>query len=389
MEATKFKIGFAVMGLMLILLSSGVLAVPSVHDVAGTAKLNGVPVPPGTLIVAKDSQGNEMGTFTVATPGLYGVLHVNGDDPGSTGNVISFFINGTQAGQTLVWQPFGYDPNFNLTACDLSTYSITAGLDSGSYNPGQNMTITGYLVNSQCSLEPGKAVAYSVPSTAIMGQIQTNGTGYFSAIVTIPSDMPVGNYTLWASFPPGANQTVYSTVNFTVSQPPAQPATAGGSSGGGGGGGGCSPSWNCTAFSDCLPNGTQTRVCTDKNSCGTSSGKPAEIQNCTYTAPGTGNQSACTPGTRVCAGNDLMECSSEGQFVKIQACQYGCSGNACLEKPAETGPGNQTGGGPVTGFFLLEPSAWPYWVIIIVVIVLVWYLLRGGGGKKKPARGKK
>jgi hypothetical protein len=216
METKKLTIGFAAAGIILILIAAGVFAQPSVYDVAGTAKLNGNPVTVGTQIAAKDSGGNQRGTFTVTLEGFYGIMHINGDDSNSTGDVISFFINGVEADQTLIWQPFGYDPNFALTACELSTFSITVQTDSSLYYPGQNMTITGRLMNSQCSLEPNKWIAYSVPSTPIMGQIQTNGTGYFSSVVTLPNDMAAGNYILWASYPPGANETVFSTANFTV-----------------------------------------------------------------------------------------------------------------------------------------------------------------------------
>jgi hypothetical protein len=331
--------------------------------------------------VARDANGTERGNFTTTISGFYGIMHVNGDDPNSTGDMISFFINGTEAQQILIWQPFGYDPNFALTACDLSTYSITVQTDSNVYFRGQDMVVSGYLMNSQCTLQPNKSVAYSVPNTAIMGQAQTNGTGYFSVIIAIPSDMPFGPYTLWASYPPGANQTVFSTANFTVAEQPLQPQLV---TTGGGGGGGCFPSWSCSNFTDCEPNGIQTRTCTDSNKCGTTFNKPNESQNCTYTATAAGG---CTAGSRICSGNDLMECSSEGTFVTIQTCEFGCSGNACNEKPAGAGPGNETGtgaGAPVTGFFLLEPSAWPYWVIIaIIIIIIVWYLM--GRKKKKKA----
>ena len=49
---------------------------------------------------------------------------------------------------------------------------------------------------------------------------------------------------------------------------------------------GCSPNWQCTAWSACSAGGTQTRTCTDANSCGTTSGKPAESQPCSPTCPG-------------------------------------------------------------------------------------------------------
>jgi LPXTG-motif cell wall-anchored protein len=130
----------------------------------------------------------------------------------------------------------------------------------------------------------------------------------------------------------------------------------------------------------------QTRTCTDSNKCGTTFNKPNETQSCTYTPPATA-PSVCTEGSKVCAGSDLMKCLG-GQWAKDQTCEFGCSGNACNEKPAEAGPaGNETGPGggvPVAGFFLLEPSAWPYWILIAIVIILIaWYLLRRRKKKKK------
>ncbi|MCJ7817162.1 MAG: lamin tail domain-containing protein, partial [Candidatus Aenigmarchaeota archaeon] len=162
------------------------------------------------------------------------------------------------------------------------------------------------------------------------------------------------------------------------------------SSGGGGGGGGCSPNWTCTSFSECQESGSQTRNCTDANKCGTSFGKPAESQNCTYTPPAA-TASVCTPGSRVCAGNDVTECTSEGMWITVQTCEFGCSGNACLEKPPES---NETVkfqeagvlGAATTGLFLLDPSAWPYWIVIAFVIILIlWYLF--GRSRKKKKKG--
>ena len=45
----------------------------------------------------------------------------------------------------------------------------------------------------------------------------------------------------------------------------------------------CSPNWQCTSWSPnpCTAGQTQTRTCTDANSCDTTSGKPAESQSCT------------------------------------------------------------------------------------------------------------
>ena len=47
------------------------------------------------------------------------------------------------------------------------------------------------------------------------------------------------------------------------------------------------PNWQCSDWSPvtCPSSGTQSRTCTDLNNCGVTTGKPAESQSCTYTAP--------------------------------------------------------------------------------------------------------
>lgn len=42
----------------------------------------------------------------------------------------------------------------------------------------------------------------------------------------------------------------------------------------------CNPNWQCSSWSDCSSSGTQTRTCTDSNSCGTITSKPEESQTC-------------------------------------------------------------------------------------------------------------
>jgi len=44
----------------------------------------------------------------------------------------------------------------------------------------------------------------------------------------------------------------------------------------------CMPDWTCGSWSECSKSGTQTRLCADINECGLNSGKPSEIQTCTY-----------------------------------------------------------------------------------------------------------
>jgi len=88
----------------------------------------------------------------------------------------------------------------------------------------------------------------------------------------------------------------------------------------------CSPNWQCTSWSPnpCTAGQTQTRTCTDANSCDTTSGKPAESQSC---------QVSCTPNWQctswsVCSGGqqtrtctDANSCdTTSGKPAESQSC---------------------------------------------------------------------
>jgi hypothetical protein len=55
----------------------------------------------------------------------------------------------------------------------------------------------------------------------------------------------------------------------------------------------CTENWSCTAWTDCV-GGSQTRTCTDSNSCGTVVSKPSESQSCTVPSGGGGGSSTST-----------------------------------------------------------------------------------------------
>ena len=59
---------------------------------------------------------------------------------------------------------------------------------------------------------------------------------------------------------------------------------SGGTSGETAGGGGCRYEWSCTNWSECLPYGNQTRICTNKGACPDNYGPPKMEQNCISTA---------------------------------------------------------------------------------------------------------
>ena len=69
-----------------------------------TSRLDGAPLPAGSVVRAYDPTGRLVGKFTVHTAGQYGVLPVYGDDPVTTlrdgalvGDMIGFTVNGLPA----------------------------------------------------------------------------------------------------------------------------------------------------------------------------------------------------------------------------------------------------------------------------------------------------
>jgi len=80
-----------------------------------------------------------------------------------------------------------------------------------------------------------------------------------------------GTFTLEASSPArgiGSGGTDVGAIAYGSTAP-----------GGSGGPTSCTESWTCSAFSACT-NGTQTRTCTDANTCGTTTSRPALSQSC-------------------------------------------------------------------------------------------------------------
>ena len=218
-----------------------------------------------------------------------------------------------------------------------------------------------------------------------VGGTLTSGGNYNLIIAMKESDEGQAVYFYVQNVNTGIQSTFQSgsSVRFDLSATIAMPPPSGGgggSSGGGGGGfggsGTCTESWICTDWNECS-NYVQKRVCADVNRCNTTVSKPVESQDCVMPV-------ICQAGQKVCSGDNLMVCSALGTtWIEEKTCQTGCSNGACNEDLAAAGPA-AAGLGAGTGLFLLEPSAWPYWIVIIVIIViLVWFFLLRKKGKKQ------
>lgn len=90
----------------------------------------------------------------------------------------------------------------------------------------------------------------------------------------------------------------------------------------------CIANWTCTAWSECV-NNTQTRTCTDENSCGTLTGKPSETQSCTACTPDWNctewlPEECPTNETQIRTCTDLNNCGvATGKPSETQSCTYG------------------------------------------------------------------
>jgi len=149
----------------------------------------------------------------------------------------------------------------------------------------------------------------------------------------------------------------------TIGTEPSQPPSNGGSTGGTGGSTGgtsssCTPEWKLGEWTKCSPEGTQTRSYIDKNSCGTTAGKPEDqTQTCTYVPPKT---------------TTTQEEETEPETT---------SGEGDAPTEGDDTPGTTTtepsgGFGGITGMFFQNITGANKWkgLGVIILVLLVGYL---------------
>ncbi|MEM7815477.1 MAG: S8 family serine peptidase [Candidatus Aenigmatarchaeota archaeon] len=197
----------------------------------------------------------------------------------------------------------------------------------------------------------------------------SNATGVVTFSSSTSSE---GTILFWAWDPVGENASS-NLVGITVSIAP-----PGG--GGGGGGGGpppaCQENWTCSAWSECLPNGTRTRMCTDLNSCGTIFSRPTVVEACAYY-----NYTNATNVTNVTATPAAEEREEREGEIWPPSCFDGwmngdetgvdCGGSCppCPTPPIELPkpPGQQ----PIMVLITPEPVCADNWMLVTAAVVLV------------------
>jgi C1A family cysteine protease len=145
-----------------------------------------------------------------------------------------------------------------------------------------------------------------------------------------------------------------------------------------GGGGGappaCKENWTCIDWSTCILD-KQTRLCTDKNKCGTIKSKPIESQSCTVFAQTTTNctedwscsdWSVCVNNTTTRTCTDKNNCGTvSNKPVESQSCSLEKAPGAAATAP--------------TGLFLgLSTTEWIMTMVvgIIVACVIIYRILK-------------
>ena len=412
---------------ILIIYASLVFAVPGIpHQFYGNIKVNDLPVPDNTVIVAT-VEGDTYTTIT--TDSKYGyspnIFYVEDPDGDRAGSTIIFSIGGMDVG-THVFEDCIKDWNIPTNCYDELNFDVTTfcgdgyclGDETCSSCPGDCGYCTGPPVITIHSPENNKVYStlkvdldvsadqeiivwmYSLntaapitftPNITITAQegnnsinviginnVYQSGTKTVSFSVELPEcgngNLDEGEECDGSDF---GTQTCSSygfnsgslscTANCTIDSSGCYNSGVSGGGGGGGGGSSCTPKWECTAWTECLPEGTMTRICTDKNNCRTTAGKPVESQLCNYVPPKT---------------TTTQEKETEPETIS------GEPEPAPVEEPPVTETvvtDTSSGFGRITGMFFQNITGENKWVGIgiIILILLVGWLFYFFGIKKK------
>ncbi len=192
--------------------------------------------------------------------------------------------------------------------------NILYSVQNPALNIGQGGSDASGLYNHNTFVTTGtKAIpidgarSYKFTNNIIYGTIDTGGTTvagssynlYFPANATLQgretntlgvSPQFVGPLPTWSGLTNADDivsiaATVKAAVQLLGSSPANSSASDGTDRGADqSGGGSCVESWSCGAWSTCA-NSTQSRTCTDANSCGTTVARPPLTQSCTVTPP--------------------------------------------------------------------------------------------------------
>ncbi len=371
------------------------------NDWWGRVTINGVPAEDGTQVAVYSVSTDEfLDSTTVGefTSGYY-LLHVNL----TVGEYVYFIVNGyavvDQEPQQVTDEPVDHELDLSVTDQDQDGYSVGYEGYAGPYkdcndsdpevNPNASEICNG--IDDNCNNQIDENVCQ------ITYYCDSDGDGHYDK-------NPDGTCNTYNCVPEGCVDTQGDDCNDN--NPNIHPGVldfcdgidnncdgidngcGGGGGGFGGGAGGsisCTVNWTCTDWSECYPNGTQYRTCTDTNNCGTSYGKPEEERPCTYIQPSESRTceenwtctewSECSPDgiqTRTCV--DVNECGTEeNKPEEERSCQY---------KPVTTeseGKESQQQGFDLVGYVINNPATF-YGISLIIIFVIVIALYKKAKG---------
>jgi hypothetical protein len=249
---------------------------------------------------------------------------------------------------TVTYSPYDKDGNVSLSW--LAASDALSGVDH--YNI--------YVYNSTGDL----ILANSTNETSYEIYNLENGVYTFN-VTAVDRAQPIGNENSGLSGATIVDKRCSYDITCTPPTSPSAPT----------GGGGfvlptCTENWTCTEWSECSPEGIQTRICTDRNNCGTTRNKPVETQTCTYIPP--------KPTEKVCIENwtctEWSECSPEG--MQTRKCtdlnECGTTVNKPTESQACVAPALSaapTGLATITGMLIMIPQSPVYLTLLVLAII--------------------
>jgi hypothetical protein len=204
-------------------------------EIYGTAKSFNIPVAPGTIIQAIDSQGTPCGTFTVINYGFFGTLSCLSTNSTPT-------IRGATQGEQIRFRVG------NFPASTLFENSAQ-GLGNLYWESGKFQELILVVPPLVC------------------------GDGFcdsYESCATCPQDCGVCPVAPTPTLP---TPTFPDTTPYMPPPPPVQDEVIDE----------CLESWSCSEWGLCLPTNTQFRDCVDVNHCGSEEDKPETERYCLYT----------------------------------------------------------------------------------------------------------
>ncbi len=270
--------------------------------------------------------------YTTTLNGRYNVTFYANDTAGNQASETDYFIAGTGFNLTLNVKDHastGVDTNVTIyltgTNKKVRTHNLTgtlkyayAGTNYDLLFTAYNKAITVRLNNVNLSKYNNKTLGIDKKASPISGYLVTYGiTSEFNqSNVTLTFDYTGQGFTnenymglyrcadwnftaqtcagAWSKLTAATQDKTANTFTvtlttlsgFSIKQETVPSAPGGEDTGGGGAGAGipCSPIWNCTEWSECSENRTQTRFCTNIGTCFYND--KTETQNCTYTPVG-------------------------------------------------------------------------------------------------------